>query len=572
MKSKTTKTIFFGLVLTGSLVHAQSTCNNLDFENSDYTGWSTFKGANLNSLAAPSSVVSYTNPSTTGANVIAPTHCLINGAGLTDPTTTVALTPPYGGNNIVRVNHIGTGAEVGILERQVAVSISQPYVNFSYFVVFENAGHTTSDQPYFRFNVLDATNTAIPSASLNIVAGTGTVNPGFVQVGNFFYKPWTPVAIDLSAYAGQTVTLQFIAADCIQGGHGGYAYVDLDCNASSPVVANVWPGDANYDLAVNYLDLFYVGAGYGQTGPARTTPGNTWAAAPSNDWGTQSFYLLDAKHADCNGNGTIDAADTTAISLNYGLNHPFKNPTQLITVENSAALESIRVVSSNNTVNEGQNFHLDFEIGNTTDPIDSIYAVGFTLNYPASLFDGTNTAMINSSSVVGTNLLYISKPTSQTIDMAVTRNNHQNAVAVSGKAFSLNLKAKASFYADTTVQFTLSNIKAVTKSGYKLQFSSAAASVEFKKASSTGIKTMVDASNIVLFPNPSHDKLTLSLPSGMQVQAYKVYSVMGQELISNSAKQGSNIELNVSELANGLYIIKLFSEDGNHIEKRFMKN
>ena len=573
MKTKTTKVIFLGLVLTGSLVHAQSTCNNLDFENSDYTGWTTSKGANLNSLSAPASVVSYTNPSITGANVIAPTHCLINGSGLTDPTTTVALTPPYGGNNIVRVNHIGTGAEVGILERQVAVSISQPYVNFSYFVVFENAGHTTSDQPYFRFNVLDATNTAIPSASLNIVAGTGTVNPGFVQVGNFFYKPWTPVAIDLSAYAGQTVTLQFIAADCIQGGHGGYAYVDLDCNASSPVVANVWPGDANYDLSVNYLDLFYVGAGYGQTGPARSTPGNTWAAAPCNDWGTQSFYLLDSKHADCNGNGTIDAADTTAISLNYGLNHPFKNAIQVITVENSAALEAVAVVSSNDTVSEGQNFHLDFEIGNTGNPIDSIYAMGFTLNYPAGLFDGANTAMVYSSSVVGSNLLHLSKPTLQTIDMAVTKNNHQNAVAVSGKAFSLNLKTKASFHADTTVQFTLSNIKAVTKSGYKLQFSPTAASVKFKKASATGIKTLYEASNIILFPNPSHDKLTLSLPSGMQVQSCKVYSIIGKELISNSvAGQGSNIELNVSELANGLYIIKLFFEDGNHIEKRFVKN
>lgn len=572
MKTKITKNIFLALVLTGSYVHAQSPCNNLDFEDANYTGWTLLKGINLNSLSAPSSVVSYTTPSISGANVSGITHCLVNGSGLTDPGTGLTLTPQYGSSNIVRVNHVGTGSEVGILERQMAITVAQPYVNFSYFVVFENAGHTASDQPYFRFNVLDASNNAIPSASLHIVAGSGTVNPGFVQTGNYFYKTWTPVSIDLSAYAGQTVTLQFIASDCIQAGHGGYAYVDLDCNTSSPSVPDVWPGDANYDLSVNYLDMFYVGSAYGQTGAARSTPGNTWAASPSSDWATQSFYLLNSKHADCNGDGTINAADTTAISLNYGSTHPFRSAVQVVTVENTAALKPLQVSSSQATVMAGQSFRLDFNIGSSTAPIDSLYAIGFTLDYPEHLFEAAGTNMSYASSVAGNNLLHLSKSTVQGMDLAVTRRDHQNAQAVSGNVFSLNLKAKQTLSADTTVQFNVSNIKALTKYGYVLQFAPTPATVLFNKAATpTGVNEQDAAANIVLFPNPANDKLNITFKAGTKISAYKVYSAIGQELISRQAEQSSTIELNIADLPNGYYIIRFLSEEGNTTEKRFVK-
>lgn len=573
MKSTFTGLTFLALMLSGSYAQAQSSCGNLDFEDANYTGWSLYKGYNTNSLMPPSSVSNYTSPSTTGANVTSPTHCLINGTGLTDPTTSLSIASPYGSSNIVRVNHIGTGTEVGILERQIAVSVTQPYVNFSYFVVFENAGHSHSDQPYFRFNILDASNNAIPSASLNIVAGTSTVNPGFVQVGNWFYKPWTPVAIDLSAYAGQTVTLQFIAADCIQSGHGGYAYVDVDCNRSSPSVPDVWPGDANYDLAVNYLDLFYVGAGFGQTGPARSTPGNTWAAAASTDWGTQSYYLMNSKHADCDGNGTINAADTTAISLNYGLSHPFRNVGHVITVENNATAKPLKVVATSSLVTAGQSFRLDFQVGASGNAVDSLYAIGFNVDYPAYLFEPAATSMSQGSSVLGGSLLNIAKYKNQSMDLAVTRRDHQNATAATGNVFSLNLRLKQAIAADTIVEFSLSNIKALTKSGYVVALTPASAQVKFQKANvSTGIHQQGENAEILLFPNPAHDKLSVSFGTGDAIRSYQVYSATGQHMISKSLDQASAIiELNISELPQGIYILKLVSGQGHSIEKRFMK-
>ncbi len=244
---------------------------------------------------------------------------------------------------------------------------------------------------------------------------------------------------------------------------------------------------------------------------------------------------------------------------------------QVITLENKVTLKPLNVVSSADTVTGGENFHLDFQMGASTNLIDSIYAIGFTINYPSYLLDPSSAFVNYSASVVGANLLKLSKPLGQSLDLAVSRIDQQNALAVSGNVFSLNLKAKQTLPADTTVQFNLSNIKALTKSGYVVQLAPTPASVTFKKAVASGIQSQDANSGILLFPNPSHDKLTVSLGSSTIVQSYKVYSVSGQELISNTEEQISKMELNISALPNGMYILKLQSKDGQVIEKNFVK-
>ena len=40
------------------------------------------------------------------------------------------------------------------------------------------------------------------------------------------YYPWTLVEVDLSAYAGQQLTINFTVHDCTQSGHGSWGYLD----------------------------------------------------------------------------------------------------------------------------------------------------------------------------------------------------------------------------------------------------------------------------------------------------------------------------------------------------------
>jgi gliding motility-associated-like protein len=67
--------------------------------------------------------------------------------------------------------------------------------------------------------------------------------PGFQvspKKADVFYKTWSPVTIKLAGYAGKTITLEFTTNDCTQGGHFGYAYVDVNENCASPISGNVF--------------------------------------------------------------------------------------------------------------------------------------------------------------------------------------------------------------------------------------------------------------------------------------------------------------------------------------------
>ncbi|MFM2226615.1 MAG: hypothetical protein RJA07_2817, partial [Bacteroidota bacterium] len=84
----------------------------------------------------------------------------------------------------------------------------------------------------------------------------------------------------------------------------------------------VWPGDANSDLVADNLDIFPIGLLNGTTGPVRNNASLVWIDQPATPFGTSaSGFTIDAKHADCNGDGIIDGNDTTAILQNYGLTH-----------------------------------------------------------------------------------------------------------------------------------------------------------------------------------------------------------------------------------------------------------
>jgi len=47
------------------------------------------------------------------------------------------------------------------------------------------------------------------------------------------YRRWTPQSVDLSAYVGTSVTVEFVVSACMYGGHFAYAYIDApvwNCN------------------------------------------------------------------------------------------------------------------------------------------------------------------------------------------------------------------------------------------------------------------------------------------------------------------------------------------------------
>lgn len=93
-------------------------------------------------------------------------------------------------------------------------------------------------------------------------------------------------------------------------------YVSLGNCADS-----VWPGDVNNDLITNNLDALYLAQSFGYTGSSRVNASINYTAQACADWSSTMANNVNRKFADCDGNGIVNFADSSAIVANYGLPH-----------------------------------------------------------------------------------------------------------------------------------------------------------------------------------------------------------------------------------------------------------
>ena len=125
---------------------------------------------------------------------------------------------------------------------------------YHYAIVLQDPRHSREEQPRFRARIIDVNDqTEISCVSFDFSA-SGLL-PGFKpsQISEVIYKDWTPISVDLSAYAGQTIRLEFITSDCVFNEHFGYAYINIGsfCNGSI-LGSNYCEGDSTTKLIAPY--------------------------------------------------------------------------------------------------------------------------------------------------------------------------------------------------------------------------------------------------------------------------------------------------------------------------------
>ncbi|HVM89086.1 MAG TPA: gliding motility-associated C-terminal domain-containing protein [Puia sp.] len=143
-----------------------------------------------------------------------------------------------------------------------ASTSSQPYtMTYAYAMVLENGAHNSSQQPLISATI--STDDSIISCAspqyflptknnANSQGGGATLDTATAKANGFFlsnqlspnpnpnstnpnaahlqdvwFKPWTEVTFDLSAYRGRQVTLTFEADNCVPGGHFAYGYIAI---------------------------------------------------------------------------------------------------------------------------------------------------------------------------------------------------------------------------------------------------------------------------------------------------------------------------------------------------------
>ncbi|MBL4648485.1 MAG: T9SS type A sorting domain-containing protein [Aureispira sp.] len=320
----------------------------------------------------------------------------------------------------------------------------------------------------------------------------------------------------------------------------------------------VWAGDADTNNIVNNFDLLPLGLGYGETGAVRPNTGIDYDCEPAlNFVNNTPITGINYKHSDTNGDGIVNADDTTAILLNWGQIHLKNNSTTPLTaipfyVEPTIALA-------------GQMIQIPIILGDTSILADSIYGVAFTVNYDETMTDISSVSVDFNTSWLGTiNLDMISVQKDfyyqGKIEVAVVRIDHTNRGGT-GQIGTLNLTIKDDILRKSTTQrldLLISNVRIITNTETERFASTPPTDILISTTTSTTDLTAA-TTYVNVFPNPA--KTTLNIQSNDEIQWLRLYNLAGQE-IQSVLVQDLNTQLNIQHLAQGMYVLKVQTTQG----------
>ncbi len=199
---------------------AGEVCRNLDFEEGTTAGWNGFSG------------YACTNPEPCNLYSDLNQHYILNsGYDALVGGTALPVVAPGGGAYSLRLGNTVNGGNAARLTQTFLVTPANSAFTLKYAVVLEDPGssHTDPQRPYFKVSMIDGNGNTIPCADYQVMAKPPIQDFTRVGLTSFYYRPWTVVAIPLTTYIGQNVTVQIDVSDCSLGGHLGYAYIDGSC-------------------------------------------------------------------------------------------------------------------------------------------------------------------------------------------------------------------------------------------------------------------------------------------------------------------------------------------------------
>ncbi len=230
---------------------------NIGFERGTLANWQAASGSissTMNGGARPATLNLQTSNPQSGQ------HTVIRRSSDIDYYGQFSTNAPNGSDYVVQLGNDcnGRGAEQISYTITVPSNVDNYSIIFNYAVVFESPTHDYDEQPKFTARVFDVGSNSstecgsfefVASGSLpgfqtspylsRMVCGNGGGGGGANQPAPVLFKDWSPVLVNLSAYIGKTIRLEFTTNDCSRGGHFGYAYIDFDENCSIPVTGNI---------------------------------------------------------------------------------------------------------------------------------------------------------------------------------------------------------------------------------------------------------------------------------------------------------------------------------------------
>lgn len=316
--------------------------------------------------------------------------------------------------------------------------------------------------------------------------------------------------------------------------------------------SDVWPGDANSDGTANNLDVLELGLHYTQTGTPRATIDNSWQSFHADNWTGTISNGKNVNHSDCNGDGTINDADTLAIYNNYGLTHAFKQNN--INVTNP----QLSIVPNENMLLMGYWGSADIFLGDASNPISNMNGLAFTVDFDNTLIEQDSIYLEYTNSFMDAsnqNLKFRKLDfTSSKLFTATTHTNNMN-VSGNGKIGTLHYKIKYPLSQTYTLQVGLSQANQSDNSGVISPLTTGTGTVEVVNGV-TGIQNLSVENLISIFPNPAANELTVR--GNSDIEKIEITNLTGQMILTEQVNS-RNHKMNLENVANGVYFVKVYN-------------
>lgn len=185
------------------------TVTNPGFETGNTNGWTLNGGIWSSGWPPPQS--QYSGPATIATVV---------SAGGTDAITGAPVV--FNGNYALKLNNSGGGNDINAAS-QIVNGYNAAKLYYAWNAVLEPS-HGATDSPSFVIKVTDLTsNTVLTNIAYSAYTAQNATGL-FRDVNGWVTSDWK--VEDIDTIAGHDIKMEFVAIDCLYGGHGGYVYLD----------------------------------------------------------------------------------------------------------------------------------------------------------------------------------------------------------------------------------------------------------------------------------------------------------------------------------------------------------
>ena len=594
---------------TDWIISYSSCCRNLGIQNIDLmTSSSFYLEAGLNNSTAPNSSAFIDNPPpfVTGAGTMisTPMHTTDPEGdsivhSIRTPATSRLVIATYN-SGFSSSNPFGTGVPVTI---STSPEVMKTYANSGRFALairtddYRNGvrvGYTTRDWDH-RAGATSNPKAPLPTPTTSFNAnicpgGTTTINLSFKDsvgtdsvfafiAGQPGFPGFTTSTVSTPGIGTGSVSYTLTAPSSLSAALNpyfiipvfvrdnacpirGYAIYNIVLRVAPCVPDTVWAGDANGDKVVNMYDPLAISIAYGRSGPLRPSASIAWTPQPCGNWSNSFLSGVNMKHADCNGDGTVNNSDLAAVTANYGQFHAREIYLPHAKV---AGIPDLYFDHTGVSVYPGATVNIPVKLGSPVSTFGNMYgiAAGLRINGITPVF-GTPVSYGTSWLGTAANTVQFSKTTTaNNVDWAYARNNRQT-VSGNGTLATFSFTIPAGTSVGDKIILTFNNVKVIDAAGNELSnYNILSDTITVRPA---GIEhTGSQVSDAVILPNPSNGlaalKFNLHQAADLNVTVADITGRILWHHGAHFAAGATGITLPVTDIPAGVYLIRILAND-----------